>query len=45
MPIRYRIISSKLPANPDGYVAQVQSYRTVTLDEIAEEISRQGGYR
>jgi hypothetical protein len=42
MPIRYRIVRSKLSTNPDGYVAQVQSYRTVTLDEIADKIAERG---
>lgn len=42
MPIRYRIIRSNLPANKDGHIAQVESLRTVTEDELAQEISLHG---
>lgn len=42
MSIRYRIIRSKLPANKDGYIAQVETRRTVPLDELAQEISLHG---
>lgn len=40
--IRYRIVQSKLSANPTGYAAQVQSRGVVELDEIAEEIAALG---
>ena len=42
IPIRYRIIRSKLRGNPSGYIAQVEHYRKVTKEELAEEISRRG---
>jgi len=40
--IKYRIIPTKLQANPDGFVARVQPYRSVDVDEIAEEIAQLG---
>jgi len=40
--IKYRIIQSKLIANPTGYAGRIQSRGVVELDEIAEEIAALG---
>jgi hypothetical protein len=42
MRLRYCIIPSKLPANPGGHIGQIVPYRTVTQEELTEEISRRG---
>jgi hypothetical protein len=42
MSIKYCITPSKLSANPDGFVARVQSRRSVGIEEIAAEIARLG---
>ncbi len=40
--IKYRVIASKLSANPDGYVGRVTSRRAVDIEEIAAEVARLG---
>ncbi len=42
MPIRYRIVVSKLPANRDGYIARVQTRDKVDMEQLAMDISRHG---
>jgi hypothetical protein len=42
VPIKYKIVASKLPANREGYIAQVQSRGTVEIEELTEDMAHLG---